>query len=129
MDYSDSPLYMDEDHIKDLVDTFKSLFDSSIDNYVCVNREGYLENSICLLGMESDVNDPDYDSSINSMMVTNLDGLTVERYESMKSLFNYQGQRVLMRQYLNYRCDEITFIFTKLTREQNAHFESNGLDC
>ena len=108
---------MDEESFDMLLKTFKSLFDSNIDKYVYVNREWNLENSVCFEGMESDFHDENYDKLLNNLFVENINGLIVEKFESMKTWFIFQGEKVLMRQFINYRGDIIHFVFTKISQK------------
>ena len=118
-----NPVFMDNDCFDLLIKKIKSLFYTNNERYI--NKDGNLENSICFDIMFGDIplmedyfnisfDDIDYDIKINNFIENKLDGLDVEKYEHMKTWFNYQDECVLMMQHLNDRCDEITFVFTKL---------------
>ena len=122
-----APLYFEyEEDVDLLLKTIKSLFDNS-DKNARVNREGYLENTLMLESLETDYHDDDYISILGNLLVEKLEGLSICEINKKICTFNYNGEKVCMKQFVNYRGDTIVFMFTRLTKMENSSV-SNGLD-
>jgi hypothetical protein len=122
-----APLYFEEEgDVNYLINTIKSLFDNS-DKNVRVNREGFLENTFMLESVETDYHDENYITILGNLLIEKLHGLSFCESNKKVLTFYYNGEKVQMKQYVNYRGDCILFVFTRLTFMGNSS-SANGLD-
>jgi len=115
--YYDEPLYFEDEHFNDLFDSIKALFDSSNNNSCYVSRDGYLEKKLSFEGVETDFHDENYMSILTKLMVKKMKGLSIFKITKKVCVFLYNGEKVEMKQYSDYRGNEIIFLFTRLNEE------------
>ena len=121
------PLNMEKCELDMMIKMIKSLFDPSIDNYVRVNRDGYLENSFILDNVKSVVTDDNYDKAINNLLVNNIKGLSIVEEGNFVTCFLYNGVELLMCQNVNIAHNSIYFIFS-LCKKVNKKLTKSKLD-
>jgi len=101
-----------DEHVDILISTLKSLFDNS-DEYVRINREGYLESNVMIINPEVDITGADYDDNLNEQLVEKMDGeLIIRGTSNYVGIFELKNKaKIVMCQYPNESGDEIYFTF------------------
>lgn len=111
----DEPLYLNAECFQDFADIIKALFTPDCRYNVRNNRNGNMEYTYHLEGVETEFDHDEYDKLFNKYLVETLEGLEVVTEGKMSSSFRYNGKIITIKQFINHRGDLIVFLFTLLS--------------